>query len=431
MRRVSVIPSAAAKKSLALPYGVLPLLAAYRNTVHGCKVQQYRHGKQVVELGETAVNMLQREIARLAAISASAVTPRTLSRARETRALLHTIHKLLEEIRCFDSVSFGGAFAAQLHDMKFFRRVARRAHATEESNVAGTGASMQELLRVVREEISGELGCAPTDVPLDEPADALEFSRLSGLPLTVIRSSASEIEPWLFLPTYVGTDLVSVSQLYNAPGGEDGRTTSGRARDALGGSNGLLLLNPSDSAVAKLAVAWTVTGNPYLSLPAQPMAVLCCTLWSLVESAFKVCRLKSPDRAKVESLLRSAMDVAERVTARVETWAWGRDLNARLTTISKEGPFAAPFTESHGALSICMVLSALLRCDGAAVLASPAYSRIALAMLGEAVSRSCRVCLRSTGKTANTFIRGALKKHPQKGVQLRAIEDIDMVESTR
>eukprot|EP00035_Acanthoeca_spectabilis_P011589 m.204472 g.204472 ORF g.204472 m.204472 type:complete len:1613 (+) comp15391_c0_seq1:66-4904(+) len=424
----------AAPSNLALPLSMIPLLAAYRNTVHGCKVRQSRHGTRVIQLGETAVEQLQRKIDRLASVPADLVSSATLEEARRTRTLLHGIHKLLVEIQCFDAVSFTGEFAAQLHDMKYFRRLAKRANATDLDNVAGTGLSIAALLDKLKQELGNELSCDPNAVPIDEPADALEFSRLDGLALTAVRSSASEIEPWLFLPTYVGTESVTVSQLYNARGGEDGRSRSGpsgKARDALEGSNGILLIGSPESLAARLTTAWTVTGNPYLHVPSQDLAVLCCSLWSLVESAFKICRLKDPDPVRVEGLLRAAVGLSERVSARMETWGWAGDLVARLAALESDADFTAPFTESHGVLSVCMVLSALLRADAAPVLSSKAYSRIVLALLGEAVSRSCRVCLRASGRSAGDFIQGALKRFPRKGAAMAGVGDVDMEESTR
>lgn len=424
----------AAPSNLALPLSMIPLLAAYRNTVHGCKVRQSRHGTRVIQLGETAVEQLQRKIDRLASVPADLVSSATLEEARRTRTLMHGIHKLLVEIQCFDAVSFTGEFAAQLHDMKYFRRLAKRANATDLDNVAGTGLSMAALLGKLKQELGDELSCDPSAVPIDEPADALEFSRLDGLALTAVRSSASEIEPWLFLPTYVGTESVTVSQLYNARGGEDGRSRSGpsgKARDALEGSNGILLIGSPESLAARLTTAWTVTGNPYLHVPSQDLAVLCCSLWSLVESAFKICRLKDPDPVRVEGLLWAAVGLSERVSARMETWGWARDLVARLAALESDADFTAPFTESHGVLSVCMVLSALLRADAYPVLSSKAYSRIVLALLGEAVSRSCRVCLRASGRSAGDFIQGALKRFPRKGAAMAGVGDVDMEESTR
>ena len=65
-------------------------------------------------------------------------------------------------------------------------------------------------------------------------------------------------------------------------------------------------------------------------------------------------------------------------------------------------------TTKAGALSMCMVLAALLRDDAAPLFEAPLHGKLAFAMLAEGVNRACRVQLKHGNMDVERFIQRAL-----------------------
>lgn len=175
--------------------------------------------------------------------------------------------------------------------MKFFRRVSKRAgnlYSVGELGVVGNddpaSICVNELFTRVRSDLAVRLGCSPEDVPLDEPADALEYDPTAGLVVTLHRSAAAEVEPWLLLPLFVSGDEATIAEVYVAKEyaitGESGCGTNEKKSISSNGGipNALVLPLNGQNDVTRMASAWSITGNPYLFIPSQPMALLCCTL---------------------------------------------------------------------------------------------------------------------------------------------------------
>lgn len=97
-----------------------------------------------------------------------------------------------------------------------------------------------------------------------------------------------------------------------------------------------------------------------------------------------------------------------------------------------EWPFSSPFTEGHGVLSCCMVLTALLRFDAKRLLLKRNWSKICLALIAESVARCCKTQLRSSSstKTAAHFIKSSLTPLPSAAARSKALGLFFLVLST-
>eukprot|EP00041_Stephanoeca_diplocostata_P039285 m.1607511 g.1607511 ORF g.1607511 m.1607511 type:complete len:1564 (-) comp25362_c0_seq6:2375-7066(-) len=451
---------------------VIGLLLAYRTRVHGNIERHSRHSIAVVQLCDMVTDTLARTLSSVqkalshASASATGTDQYLLSARRHVRSRYLRILKLSAEISVFANLQMDSKWAAKLNDMKFFRSVARRSKASQLDPAA--------LLKAVQIELRAENIDAGVVHSMTDAAEALELTRVVGYGLRVLRTSASEVEPWQVLPTYVDAlPRHRVSDVYNREelglvdieddNGADatrtpsmqstsspasiinavlpldwvvpspGTTTLGGGLDRTGGADG-------DGALYKMIGAYTCTGNPYLWIPSQPLAILCCSLWSLVESIFKICTKKDVDSDRVHAMVQTALDLARATKTAVASCGWAHSLVKKLQEHAPDGVgIAAAFTESSGILSLCMALSALLLSSAKPLFTSDApgatdqrLSHLSLLLVAESVARICRVQLRSSGRTANEYICGALgMKGNKSGTPLvHQHRDVDMKAST-
>lgn len=261
-----------------------------------------------------------------------------------------------------------------------------------------------------REELGLVDDDTPTNAHVGDHTD--DFAEPSRTPSSLPTSSRSSIVNAVLPLDWVVPSPGSTSVIGPAPAAAE------HTRDGDGGNGA--------GVVSKMIAAYACTGNPYLWIPSQPVALLCCSLWSLVESIFKICTKKDIDFDRVHAMVTTATTLARATKSAVATCGWARSLVRKLKAAPPDGVgVAAVFTESSGILSLCMALSALLLDDAQPFFANTAtgdskptarLSHLSLSLVAESVARICRVHLRTSGRTANDYICGALG---MKGMLLR------------
>lgn len=93
---------------------LVPLLQAYRNTVHGNKTAISRRAKQVLSLADSVTTAIQRQVAELVICPSNetnASMRHRLKQLKESKTTLRVLLKLISEISVFDQVAFSGKWA--------------------------------------------------------------------------------------------------------------------------------------------------------------------------------------------------------------------------------------------------------------------------------------------------------------------------------
>jgi hypothetical protein len=396
-----------------------------------------------------------RMTALLAELGKLGVPDASQSRADAIRAELASLRTLrdrvasvLADLKAFAGVTLEGPALDRLLRLKFARDIVKRAAASEGSSTL-TAMHQDDLEALVAEalkegrEVSASLAAPgpyrrPRPATLDDLTNAMALCELRGWRVTLFRTNASAVEPWLILVGTVEPAVsVSFSDVFRNTefGGDDGTDI---VRMELLPPNDMLEAAGSGGGVGpRAALARTVltylflrVPSPSLFIASMPVALVTVAWCRLVESII------FPSAASSRSPSRSASPVPGDQQVSDPRWADAavlREAVASLVSRASDamavldglaehlsrGPAAAEghepleklLTETHGIKSVCLLLGALATARGGSVLrhaGSPVYSRLAFALLAEAVMRGARAYLRAKGKTAEAVIREVL-----------------------
>jgi hypothetical protein len=232
----------------------------------------------------------------------------------------------------------------------------------------------------------GKLVC---DADLNDASEALLASDTILRGLSVRISNASQVEPWLLIIERIWLDeKVLVRNVYLKNEGY----CSSSGLDA----NGYLLLSEGGvelNELQKIMFAYLFTGNPYLFLPSQQSALVGIVWVRVLEELLTSFRKrKGADPLRLRMLAQNLMEL--------NGYAKRLPMPARLSKLLS-GDFNdsqwrnAIVSEKEGALSLCIVLVAIMQNAAALCRESEKLNVINMAVLQESVNRSVRVYIRS------------------------------------
>jgi hypothetical protein len=229
-------------------HSLLHILALFRSAAIGSCSRYHRHLPFIACVCGACLQLCD-------ARAAAAEKGREIA---EIRGMYSRLQRMVGDIKSFGGVSLQGQWFSRLQRMRFGSSLA--AHVTPP----------EEVLRRLRAE------CVDCDV--DDAADALAGCAVQGASVTVHRTGASEIDPWLIIVNSVShTSRVSVGDVYKS-----GEFSVGNARD-------VLLLDDGDSlppTLRMMALAYTFTRNPYVAIKAQAPALLVSSWVCVAESLY-------------------------------------------------------------------------------------------------------------------------------------------------
>jgi len=276
----------------------------------------------------------------------------------QLRRTAHAVQKLLSDINAFADVPLAGAWFQQLLQLKFAKAIAKRAVIAASSEV----------------DWSRELAAA---------------SDLVGWRVVVRAGNAAQIEPWMLMVPEVTTLRAS-------------------AADSFASAGAFAILGDSDQCDERQRayLAWVFTGNPHLVQPTQPIALLVLSWVRALEAVF---RGETPATAEAWSQIWSLSERVRSVLA--------RDVLLRESTLpgigkASDAALSAQLTEAAGVTSLGRLLGALLLPEARQFVsfdcADARFSRLAFAMLSEAVRRCTRSYLAFKSTNANDELRRVL-----------------------
>jgi len=317
-----------------------------------------------------------------------------------------TLQGLVGDIEALTSVTFSGPLFDAFKRMKFAKSIAKRVKTEIEVGPLKELVGRREQVLVV------------------EPMDVFGLSvgeAIVGNALRVVRTSAAEVEPWTLMVPYVSTCEMSGADCYTMT--VEGKST----KDAHGRSvNGLLLVDSEGvhPSIRKMVHAMTFTGNPYLVIGHQSIALTSIAWVSTIEGLFrKALALRRTIGEAVKLLSVSAtrqvmleVKMGEARTELQEVATLSLTLmnhligtNPPQATMLNHMDAPEPYlTEAHDMLSMCKLFYLMLNDTTSNIFRDPRYSRLAFAILAEGVMRSCRTHLKAKERDEEGLLRKAL-----------------------
>jgi hypothetical protein len=226
-----------------------------------------------------------------------------------------------------------------------------------------------------------------------EPSDALSYNDVLGIGIRMIRTGASQIEPWLSRITFVSPQPTHFANVYR---GEAKKITD-------------FVPTNSNSEMSKMVHAWTFTRHPYIFIPSQPDALLTITCVSAIESV--LCSIRSKKIRKevmdpqffveIQSMVSIGLHLAERVQ------------KLRLPILSMH----MDMSETNGILSPCMILGSLLKSHNKSFVQGTEFLEFSKKLFGRALIWNGKVYLKNVGMNPTNLIRQVLGLKPNLKVE--------------
>jgi hypothetical protein len=297
----------------------------------------------------------------------------------ELRGMYSRLQRMVGDIRSFGRVGLQGQWFGRLQKMRFGSALASRV------------TSAEEALRLLRIE--------SPDCDVHDAADALAGCPVQGPAISVHRTGASEINPWLIIVNSVShTTRVSVADVYKS-----GEFSIGNTRD-------VLLLNeeePLPPTLHMMALAYTFTRNPFIGIKAQSPALLVSCWVCVAETLYTACRqlARSQGNGGKSPTANQQQQVLERLRFFRELSHHVRSLPFPvlpsewwLSFSTSTNPPVYLLSEREGVHSLLQVLAVLLQRNIAPHSLPLTFS---FAILAEAVGRAARAAARSVSSSAN------------------------------
>ena len=297
----------------------------------------------------------------------------------ELRGMYSRLQRMVGDIRSFGRVGLQGQWFGRLQKMRFGSALASRV------------TSPEEVLRLLRIEWP--------DCDVHDAADALAGCPVQGHAISVHRTGASEIDPWLIIVNSVShTARVSVADVYKS-----GEFSIGNTRD-------VLLINeeePLPPTLHMMALAYTFTRNPFIGIKAQSPALLVSCWVCVAESLYTACRQLARSQGK-----SGKFPTANQQQQVLERLRFFRELSHHVRSLpypvlssewwlsfsTSTNPPVYLLSEREGVHSLLQVLAVLLQRNIAPHSLPLTFS---FAILAEAVGRAARAAARSASSSAN------------------------------
>jgi hypothetical protein len=314
---------------------------------------------------------------------------------KNARRFYHRMTKVASDLSVFCKVRMDSPWFRRLCKMRFAKKIASRVKHDFD-------------LKTVTKELERTRGAA-FDAPLGDLGDALALwdngPRCVGL--QVLRTSASEIEPWQIIVLGIDTsdNTYTPDQLYNAVEYQTGTLPHG--------VNAVLPDEQDQGMLCKLLYGYVFTQTPHLYMGSQRRALL-VTMWVFsLECVFRECNSvgvikgkKRPDVDYVERHMNICYRLGERIAKGGGSILPLGETRQRLEdSLDRGGPLTHLVSEAHGVLSMCMFLVALCDPSMKTVVNHPKFSRLMFVMMSETIRRACRAHLRATKTEASQLIR--------------------------
>lgn len=213
--------------------------------------------------------------------------------------------------------------------------------------------------------------------------------------LRVIRTHASEIEPWLLIVDYVSPISYSVCKIYNAS--EFNIDIVDKYDEKI---TDVLPLHTLTNESLKMYYGYIFTRNPYLYITAQEFALVTITFVHILEQVF----IQRTDYNYVNHMINVAYTLSDKIKCMLRK---NDVICIAINNMIHNDSIEKYFTENHGIASICMILGGLLL-DEASILFTQKYNMLSFGLMAESVTRSCRGYLRSGSKNYNQHIQHVL-----------------------
>ena len=368
--RIEVVDSSRCDARAVLD-AVLQTLALFRSAAIDSATRYHRHLPLITAVCDACLRLCD-------ARAAAAEKGREFA---EIRGMYARLQRMAGDIRSFGRVGLKGEWFGRLQRMKFG------------SSLASHVTSPEEVLRRLRTEWP--------DCDVNDPADALATCTATGHAISVHRTGASEIDPWLIIVNSVShTARITVADVYKS-----GEFSIGNTRD-------VLLIDEAESStlppsLRMMALAYTFTRNPFVAIKAQSPALLVSAWVCVGESLYTACRQLA--RAQEKSGQCPSSNQQQQVLERLRFF---RTLTNRVRALAdpllpsewwlafetSANPPVYLLSEREGVHSLLQVLAALLQRNIAPH--SPPLS-FSFAILAEAVARAARAAARSASASAN------------------------------
>ena len=348
---------------------VLYILALFRSAAIGSCIRYHRHLPIITSICDACLRLCDMRVA-------AAQKGREFA---ELRGMYSRLQRMVGDIRSFGRVNLQGHWFGRLQKMRFGSALASRV------------TSPEEVLRLLRIE------CPDCDV--HDAVDALAGCSVQGHAISVHRTGASEIDPWLIIVNSVShTTRVSVADVYKS-----GEFSIGNARD-------VLLINaeePLPPTLHMMVLAYTFTRNPFIGIKAQSPALLVSCWVCVGESLYTACRqlARSQGKSGKSPTANQQQQVLERLR-------FFRELSHHVRSLpfpvlpsewwvsfsTSTEPAVYLLSEREGVHSLLQVLAVLLQRNIAPHSLPLTFS---FAILAEAVGRAARAAARSASSSAN------------------------------
>ena len=288
------------------------------------------HPERVARLVDLVERLLTRLMAALD--EAEVVMELAPSVVRTTR---HHLQRLMSDIVAFSKVTFHGEAWKRLQQMKFAKALLRRVKHT---------FTMEDVLPLVPRGKRHLLREAP---------DAVAFDNTTGRLIRVVRSGASDVEPWLLRVEHVASSRsMTVGAVFCAA---DGTLQHGRNR-----VTDLLPDEAESSPLLRMYLGYVFTRVPYLHVSSQLRALVTVAWVRATEQAFRLVieqpEGRAPSAGEVTQQVETAVTLFHRVQALM---ARDPDMVALLPRVIKEDAVEPLMTTTNNVSSMCRFLGML------------------------------------------------------------------------
>lgn len=245
--------------------------------------------------------------------------------------MYYHLSSLLSDMKHFARVTFDGKWFDRLQNMKFAKSIIKRVHVTEDEVFEGNGFGIR-----------------------------------------VAQTSASEVEPWLLMVTYVSPQKYFLRDMY----------ISSELNEIVKDGQDETINHVLPDTINKSYLAYVFTNNPKLIINNQVKALLTNSFVNILENIL------------LDSIREKNNHIDERLylaQSLIHRMKWDdKDLSSKA------------LTEHQGIMSVNMILGKLTCVDATSLLNDSSF---VFSVLAEGVMRSARAYLRISGKTVSTIIR--------------------------
>jgi hypothetical protein len=291
----------------------------------------------------------------------------------EERTVIKTFYyKLLtvmSDMKTFSGVEFDGKWFNRLQNMKYSKSIVKRS--------------------------KHKFG--------KQSEDYLMLSRYSNYGIKVIRTAASEVEPWLIMVDDFSNDVFSVKQIYNQYESQNKSQNQHGILDQYGKLVTDVMITTNKTDLDKMYLGYLFTRNPHLYMSSQKIALMTVAFVRLIEKIF----IDKQNKLCNKALCNKALELLEHIKI---LNGQNDQIKELFDDIVNNDNFESYLTETNSVASVCKILGGLTVQAVREKLYEnkKKYSRFAFALLAESIMRSCKALIRIQKKDGNTMIQSIL-----------------------